>query len=168
MEPEVHLIEKYFQEEGFFTKTNIKLDRNEIDLLAIHPVTGKKFHVESRVHTHSKLRIQDLDNIVENKFEHPNIVNGIRNIFGTTEYGKVLVVWNVQHGSVIEKAEKYGVEIKYISELLMELISSRMALGAKGSRDPIVRTIELMALIESIKVKDKYGKKSKKARNEKS
>ena len=35
-EPEVHIIEKYLQiSEGFFTKTNIKVDRREIDLLVI-------------------------------------------------------------------------------------------------------------------------------------
>jgi len=51
LEPEVHLIEKYFQAvKKCLTMTNIRLKKNkEIDLLAINPRTGEKYHVESRV-----------------------------------------------------------------------------------------------------------------------
>jgi hypothetical protein len=44
MEPEVHIIEKYFQEIlHCFTMTNVKCEGGkEIDLLAINPITGKK------------------------------------------------------------------------------------------------------------------------------
>ena len=162
MEPEVHLIEKYLGiVEGFFTMTNIKVDRREIDLLAIHPISGEKLHVESTVHTNRKLNIQHLDRIAKSKFNHPSIVNSIRALFHTTDYKKILVVWNVKDGEVIEKAEKYGIEIKYVGDLLMELVSTYMALGAKGSRDPIMRTVELMALIGKIWIEKKYGKKSK-------
>ena len=58
LEPEVHIIEKHLQiSEGFFTKTNIKVDRRGIDLLAIHTISGEKFHAESTVHTNRKLNI---------------------------------------------------------------------------------------------------------------
>ena len=51
MEPEVHLIEKYFQTvKKCLTMTNIQLKGNkEIDLLAMDPRTYERFHVESRV-----------------------------------------------------------------------------------------------------------------------
>ena len=53
MEPEVHIIEKYFQEIlHCFTMTNIKCKRGkEVDLLAVNPRTGEKYHVESRIDT---------------------------------------------------------------------------------------------------------------------
>jgi hypothetical protein len=53
MEPEVHTIEKYFQEIlHCFTMTNIRCrGGKEIDLSAINPNNRKKYHVESRVGT---------------------------------------------------------------------------------------------------------------------
>ena len=63
MEPEVHIIEKYFQLiKRCFTMTNIRLKGGkEIDLLAINPQSGEKYHVEVRVSTTPsfKLRIHD-------------------------------------------------------------------------------------------------------------
>jgi hypothetical protein len=58
MEPEVHIIEKYFQEiKHCFTMTNIKCRGNkEIDLLAINPKTQERFHVEIRIATRHKAR----------------------------------------------------------------------------------------------------------------
>jgi hypothetical protein len=43
MEPEVHIIEKYFQEVLYcFTMTNIRCKGGkEIDVLAVNPTTGK-------------------------------------------------------------------------------------------------------------------------------
>jgi hypothetical protein len=87
MEPEEHLIEKYFQiAEGFFTRANIKVDRREIDLLAIHPISGEKLHIESSVHANEKLGIKSLENIAENKFNHPNIKDCVFGFFHTTDY----------------------------------------------------------------------------------
>lgn len=58
MEPEVHIIEKYFQEiKRCFTMTNIKCKGGkEIDLLAVVPITLERYYVESRVSTTFKLR----------------------------------------------------------------------------------------------------------------
>jgi hypothetical protein len=56
MEPEVHIIEKYFQEVlHCFTMTNIRCKGGkEIDLLAVNPITGKRYHIESRVSTSAR------------------------------------------------------------------------------------------------------------------
>jgi hypothetical protein len=156
----VHLIEKYFQiAEGFFTKTNIKVEEGrEIDLLAIHPISKEKLHVESEVHTNSKLNIKHFDSIAKGKFNNPIIVKSIRQILSTTDYKKILVVWDIKKSevsAVIEKAKEYGIEIKYIGELLVELVSTYMVIGAKGSRDHIMRTVELMALIQKTLMKKK-------------
>ena len=63
MEPEVHIIEKYFQlVRHCFTMTNIRCKRGkEIDLLAIDPQTGEKYHVESRVGTAPSFKIREKD-----------------------------------------------------------------------------------------------------------
>lgn len=100
--------------------------------------------------------MKHLDSIAESKFNHPSIVNGIHVLFGTTDYKKILVVWEIKKSElneVREKASKYGIEIKRIGELLMELVGTHMVIGAKGSRDHIMRTIELMALIQNILTK---------------
>jgi hypothetical protein len=58
MEPEVHIIEKYFQIVlGCFTMANVKCKGGkEIDLLAINPKNLERYHIESRVSTTFKLR----------------------------------------------------------------------------------------------------------------
>jgi Holliday junction resolvase-like predicted endonuclease len=60
MEPEVHIIEKYFQEIlHCFTMTNIRCKGGkEIDLLAINPKTLERYHVKSRVSTTFKLKLK--------------------------------------------------------------------------------------------------------------
>jgi threonine synthase len=42
----------------------------------------------------------------------------------------------------------------------MELFGARLN-GIKGSRDDILRTVELMAEIEKIKLRSEFGKKNK-------
>lgn len=84
-EPEVHIIEKYFQAVlQCFTMTNIRLKGGkEIDLLAINPRTGEKYHIEARVSTTLKIKLKDtytssgkphrrcLDYFDREKFSHP-------------------------------------------------------------------------------------------------
>lgn len=94
--------------------TNIRCKGNkEIDLLAINPRTGDKFHVESRVGTSPsfKIRIKDtytskgrphkigLDYFDKEKFNHPIVIKKIQEIFGNLDYRQILVVWAVQDGS---------------------------------------------------------------------
>ena len=65
MEPEVHIIEKYFQEIlHCFTMTNIRCKRGkEIDLLALNPSTKEKYHIEARV-TRTGFKIKKHDTYV--------------------------------------------------------------------------------------------------------
>jgi hypothetical protein len=58
-------------------------------------------------------------------------------------------VWDVKDSKVIEKASD-GIEIQSISELIVALLSIYEALGAKGSRDAVMRNIELIAKIQKI------------------
>jgi len=143
--------------------TNIRLKGNkEIDLLAINPQTGEKFHVESRVTlTGFKLTRKDTysqkgkskgkphrrgsDFFDKEKFNHDVVVAGIREIFGDANYRKILVVWDVEDESVIGVAkEKFGIEVWYMEEILDELREAIFRGKLKGSRDDILRTVELV------------------------
>jgi len=143
--------------------TNIRLKGGkEIDLLAVNPRSGEKYHVESRVGTSRgfKIRLHDtytkngrahrigLDFFHKQKFNHPTVVKKINEIFGSTEYRKILVVWDVQEKSVVEQAKKiYGIEVWFLQKLLMRLIAFAKDRGAKGSRDDIMRIVEMFALM---------------------
>lgn len=163
MEPEVHLIDKYFQIiKKCLTMTNIQLKGGkEIDLLAIDPRTQEKFHIESRVTISSfKIRLHDthtksgkahrrgLDYFAKKKFDHSTIVKNVQKIFGSTEYRKILVVWDVQERSVVEQAkEMYGIEIWFFKDLLKALVTFSKIKGAKGSRDDVMRLVEIFGLM---------------------
>jgi len=116
LEPEVHIVDRYMQlVKKCFTMTNIMLEGGkEIDLLAFDPITKERYHVEVRVATGRgfRLRMVDtqtkngrkhrrgLDTLNEIKFAHPTVAKVIREIFGSGEYKKVLVVWEVENESV--------------------------------------------------------------------
>lgn len=139
--------------------TNIRCKRNkEIDLLAIHPKTDEKYHVESRIGTSPsfKIRLHDtytksgrayrigLDYFAKEKFDHPLVKEKIKEIFGDVDYNKWLVVWNVQDVDVIKQAKvKFGIRITSIGLLLSRMVEKGQV---KGSRDDILRVIELMTL----------------------
>ena len=160
LEPEVHLIEKYFQSvKKCLTMTNIRLKRNkEIALLAVDPRTGEKFHVESRVtltgftllkkDTHAKKGMskgkplrRGLDFFDKEKFGHKIVVGAIKKIFGDADYRRILVVWDVKDDSVVKYAkERFGIEIWLMDEIITNLVEN----VRRGSRDDILRTVELM------------------------
>lgn len=140
--------------------TNIVLGGNkEIDLLALNPITKEKFHIEVRIATGRgfRLRLIDtqtksghkhrrgLDTLNEIKFAHPTVVNGVKEIFGSGEYKKVLVVWDVEDSSVIEQAKKiYNIEVWKISNIISELMQE---VKSKPYRDDVLRTIQLISKI---------------------
>ena len=129
----------------------------EIDLLAVNPVSGEKFHIEVRVATGRgfRLRMVDtqtkkgykhrrgLDTLNEIKFAPKIVVNSIKKIFGTSDYKRVLVVWDVQDSEVIEQAKAvYGIEVWKISDILSEIIRE---VKTRPYRDDILRTVQLIS-----------------------
>lgn len=152
------MIEKYFHEVlRCFTMTNIRLKGGkEIDLLAVNPRTGEKWHVEARVSTTFKLRVEStktkngrshkdgLDYFYEEKFNHPTVKEAVKKIFGSGDYKKVIVVWGVKENKVFAKAKNLGIEIWLIADLIKELKEQIEKGQIKGSRDDILRTIELV------------------------
>ncbi|MEM4142828.1 MAG: hypothetical protein QW445_01630 [Candidatus Bathyarchaeia archaeon] len=160
MEPEVHIIEKYFQEKlHCFTMTNIRCKGGkEIDLLAIDPRSLKRFHVESRIAIKFKLRDKatytndgrchrdGIDYFSREKFEHPLIKEKIREIFGTDDYSKILVVWEIEGEDLVEKAlAQYGLQLMSLKSIIKGFLSEQKMFG---SRDDVLRVMELVYLVK--------------------
>jgi len=157
------LIEKYYQEVlHCFTMTNIRLKKGkEIDLLALNPKTGEKWHVEARVSTARGFALREkdtytsrgrphkrgLDYFAREKFDHPVVKEKIRELIGDSRYRRVLAVWNTEDNFVhlpqLAK-EKYDIEIWGIRHLLWEFMKEKKT---TGSRDDILRTMELVSSI---------------------
>lgn len=159
MEPEVHIVDRYMQlVKGCFTMTNVMLEGGkEIDLLAYNPLSQEKFHIEVRVATGKgfRLRMVDtqtksgrkhrrgMDTLNEIKFSHPTLVNAVTKIFGSSEYRKVLVVWEVEDESVIEQAKSvYHIEVWKMSDIIRRLTQK---VNTKSYRDDVLRTIQLIS-----------------------
>ena len=71
------------------------------------------------------------------------MVHAIKQIFSTTNYHKILVVWEVENNIVIEKAkELYNIEIWKMSNIMRELAQK---VNTKAYRDNILRTIQLLS-----------------------
>jgi hypothetical protein len=159
VEPEVHIVERYMQlVKKCLTMTNIMLKGGkEIDLLAVNPVSGQKYHIEVRVAIGRGFRLRmidsqtksgrkhrrGMDTLNEIKFTPQTVVKAITEIFGSSEYRKVLVVWAVEEESVIEQARKcYDIEIWKMSTVLSELIQE---VKTKAYRDDVLRTLQLIS-----------------------
>jgi len=162
LEPEVHITERYMQlVKKCFTMTNIMLEGGkEIDLLAINPVSGEKYHIEVRVTIERGFRIRmvdtqtksgrkhrrGLDTLSKIKFEP--VVDAVAEIFGSSEYTKVLVVWDVEEKSVIKQAEdRYQIAIWKMSDIISELIRE---VGTKSYRDDVLRTVQLISMRQAV------------------
>jgi hypothetical protein len=160
LEPEVHIIEKYFQEVlHCFTMTNIRCrNGKEIDLLAIDPIKNQRYHVEARVSTAFPLGMDatktksgrshrnGLDFMIKEKFNHPCVVRKVEEIFGTDQYFRLLVIYSLRKGLnrnqfKIEAATKYNLLIEFIGNMIDELVGRAEFMG---SRDDVLRVLELV------------------------
>jgi hypothetical protein len=145
--------------------TNIKCKGGkEIDLLAVNPKTGLKYHVEARVGTSPSFKIREKDTYIskgraykigldyfdKEKFKHSVVTDKIQGIFGSLDYQKVLVVWNVQNENCYDAAKDYGILIWRIHDLISILL--RKSRETKGSRDNVLRLLDLMRVFEEEKM----------------
>ena len=136
--------------------TNVMLEGGkEIDLLAVNPISGEKFHIEVRVTIAKgfRIRLKDtqtkdgrkhrrgLDTLDDIKFKP--VAKAAEGIFGTSDYKKVLVVWEVEDESVIEQAKcLYGIDVWKISDILSELTQE---VKTRSYRDDVLRTVQLIS-----------------------
>ena len=144
-----------------FTMTNILLEGGkELDILAFNPLTREKYHIEVRIATGKgfRLRMVDtqtkkgfkhrrgLDTLNESKFAHSNVTDKIKQIFGSSGYRKVLVVWDVENAEVVTQAKAvFDIEVWKISAILNEI---RKELKTQPFRDDVLRTMQLISKLE--------------------
>jgi len=156
--------------------TNIKCEGGkEIDLLAIHPQTLERYHVEARVSTASRLRIEatytenkkyhknGIDYFSREKFDDKRVLRKIGDIFGNKPYRKWLVVWDIQDPRYVvmeEAKKKFGIEIILMGDLLSDMIEK---IDAKGSRDDVLRIIEFLSINK--RVEQRFESKIEKKRS---
>jgi sulfite reductase beta subunit-like hemoprotein len=77
------------------------------------------------------------------KFSHPTVAKAVKEIFGSNEYRRVLVVWDVEDAEVIEQARsKYRIEVWRIENLMNQLA---LEVKTKPYRDDVLRTIQLIS-----------------------
>ncbi len=131
--------------------TNIKCKRGkEIDLLAINPRSGEKYHVESRIGTSPSFKIREKDTYTSKGKPHKIGLDyfqkeKVATIFGDSNYDKILVVWDTKDN--FEKLpkiakEKYGFDLWGLRAMIQTFRKNKVT---AGSRDDILRTMELAA-----------------------
>jgi hypothetical protein len=163
MEPEVHIIEKYFQEVlHCFTMTNIQLEeQREIDLLAINTLKSEKsewrpecYHVESSIRTTSKLRLNatskddkhNVEYFYREKFGNWLVREYVNWVFNNQPYRKIIIAWDTQGDfEKFSKKVKDGcdIEVWLMKGIVYQLSTHKTT---SGSRDDILRTMELVLL----------------------
>jgi len=71
------------------------------------------------------------------------VVDAVKEMFGSSQYKKVLVVWDVEDESVIEQAKSlYNIEIWKMANLMSQLIQE---VKTKPYRNDVLRTIQLIS-----------------------
>ena len=165
MEPEVHIVEKYFQVvKRCLTIANIKCAHgHEIDLLAINPLTLDLYHIEVRVSTTCSLRYEEtktkkgtsrkdgLDYFFREKFNHSAVREKIKLFFGERTYHKILCIYdyirddNTTNMMPIKAMKNFGISLLSISWVIDQLKQFR---DKKGSRDDILRLLDLTRCCE--------------------
>jgi len=139
-----------------FTMTNIMLEGGkEIDLLAVNPISGEKYHIEVRVTIEKGFRIRMVDTQTKsgrkhrrgidtlNEIKFKPVEDAVKEIFGSSEYKKVLVVWDVEDSGVIEQAKSdYDIEVWKMADLMNQLMQE---VKTKAYRNDVLRTIQLIS-----------------------
>jgi len=136
--------------------TNIMLEGGkEIDLLAVNPISGEKYHIEVRVTIEKGFRIRMVDTQTKsgrkhrrgidtlNEIKFKPVEDAVKEIFGSSEYKKVLVVWDVEDSGVIEQAKSdYDIEVWKMADLMNQLMQE---VKTKAYRNDVLRTIQLIS-----------------------
>jgi hypothetical protein len=154
MEVEEHIVEEYFRRMGYFTISNIRLEGNrEIDILALDHEKERYLHIEVSVRLGYPFQLVDtahkfdIINYPQKKFEDNRIKEYIRDIFGTDDYEKVIVIWSEPRkdwDKIQEAANKQQIEILFLEDMLKELLLD-LKNDKKNQRDEIIRTLQLVA-----------------------
>jgi len=165
METTEKIVEAYARYvEGWATIPNIRCPgQSEIDLLAIDPKTGNKYHIESGVSisgAHSKLTAKPFDPermkvrvekpaqrrtlgyFVKHKFSSPGVMKTLRDYgFIKGRYGKIIVTWGWTP-EAFHEAQQLGIDLWDFPDL-MDKIAKKIEDKRSYFTDDTLRTIHL-------------------------
>lgn len=143
METTERIVEAYVRYvKGWATIPNIKCGgQKEIDLFAIDPVSGERFHIETTVsicQNYRALTTKDyvdgdhkvrrkaararrtLGFFLKQKFDAPGVKAALANYCRDASYRKIIVIWEWGQG-VKEAAAAHGVELWDFRDLMREI-----------------------------------------------
>ena len=167
METTEKIVEAYVRYvKGWATIPNIKCPgQHEIDLLAINPKTGRKYHIETTVSTSSgfsKITTKNFDPdlfkqrlhrpkqrrtlgfFVEKKFSAPGVIETLQNHgFKKGKYKKIIASWGWTPEAKVE-AKEHGIELWCFPDILAE-ITEKFKNDKTYFADDTLRTLLLYA-----------------------
>lgn len=168
METTEKVVEAYVRYvKNWATIPNIKCPgQYEIDLLAIDPKTGDKYHIESgvsvpgpfskltskpynkeliKVRVHQATQRRTLGYFAERKFAAQGIIDTLESLgLFPGEYKKVIVTWGWEDG-VKELAEELGIELWHFADIL-KTIAKTFKQTKVYFTDDTLRTLQLYAM----------------------
>lgn len=169
METTEKIVEAYVRYlKGWATIPNIKCPgQYEIDLLAIDPKSGKRFHIESgvsisggfsslttkpfseddlKVRTKQAQQRRTLGYFLNRKFSAKGVIDTLR-IYGFKpgNYSKVIVTW-VATNEAKREAHKKGIELWYFPEIMAE-IADKFKNRKTYFTDDTLRTLHLYSKV---------------------
>jgi hypothetical protein len=168
METTEKIVESYVRYvKGWATIPNIRCDgQQEIDLLAIDPASGHRYHIEVSVSISSgfskitgksydaeraKVRVEQagqrttLGHFREKKFAAPVVTKKLAEFgFRPGEYGQIIVAWDWTDEAE-QQAEAAGIVMWRISDLMRD-ISEQARSGRSYFTDDTLRTLHLYAM----------------------
>lgn len=144
MNPAEEIINVWLNEKGFFTTSNIRVKwGQEIDILAYHPLTGEKWHIEAHVSINpvGALRahgrgikevkgrpLRDrLKEIYDQKFigRDNTLAEKAAELFGTRDYKRIQVWGRLpskhDRNTVRSESERLGVNVLFFDDIIKEL-----------------------------------------------
>jgi len=163
LEPEVRLVEIWLNSRNYLTMTNIRIEGGkEIDILGAQIDGGelkRKCHIEVSCWSGGSLRgtrgerlatpADVAEYFVHRKFLDGRITKKVSAILGES-YDRIWVINSLlqferEKEQILREFLKRGVKIRFIKEIIEE-IKAQMK-KRRGSREAVLRTIELVASI---------------------
>jgi hypothetical protein len=143
METTERIVEAYVRYvKGWATIPNIKCDgQKEIDLFAINPKTGDRYHIETTVSISQNFRAltsneflpgdhkvrgkaararRTLGFFLQEKFDAPGVQKALASYGDSRPINKIIVIWEWKPG-VKEAAAEHGVELWDFRELMAQI-----------------------------------------------
>jgi hypothetical protein len=164
------IVEEWLNRQGYFTIRGVKLGNDEIDILAIRPLSNGNVecrHLEISISTnpisyfsplpksirkatgravsakkrsHELLAEAVLD-WVDKKYRKPNKLQ-LLNSLGYGDWSREFVIHKVKYPDEIELIRSYGIKILHLSDIVKELRTGKTPIKAASGAD----LLELMSL----------------------